>query len=1298
MLAVHLVLFFIPAGTVFAQPGTLTFVEYVKDDSNGVDGLDNVFQSVFSGDGSYFYATSRDDSAITVFARNSSTGALTFMETHKLDSAGVQGLGGAASVVLSPDGEHLYVASIADSAIAVFSRDVANGTLTFVERMKDDSAGVDGLAWTHDLIISPDGSHVYASGYEEHEVAIFSRNQTTGALTFIEIVKDDSAGVDGLQNTANLTISPDGLHVYVTGRNDNAIAVFSRSAVTGLLTFVEIQKDDSAGVSGMENPNGLDVSPDGAHVYVMGMKDSSLVVFSRDYSTGALTFVEKFKDDSAGVDGLSEGYSVIVSPDGAHVYTASLVDSALAVFSRDASTGALTFIEVFKDDSAGVSGLDFASHVIVSPDGNHVYVSGAVDDAVAIFSRSQPTPDLAINTYDYDFGSVAISDSHAVAAIRLENVGGLGQVTSVSTSNPVFSVATGPAPIDINPGSAVSITIAFAPTAENNYSGTITLNTDDPGNATFVINVWGDGVITGDGKLTFAEVHIDDTDGVDGLLTASGVAVSPEGDNVYATGLSDAAVAVFQRHQVHGYLTFLEFHKDGVSGVDGLGGAKLVRVAPDGEHVYVIGQTDNAIAIFDRSDIDGALTFVVKDTSNVASPLGLALSPDGANLYTTSQSNNSIQVFARNATDGTLSFLEEHTDGSNGVNGLNFAVDVQVSRDGLLVYATGNSDNALAVFQRNPANGRITFLQVIIDGLNSVDGLSGAQRIAVSPDDRFIVVTTNTESKLAVFQRNVISDTLDFLDVVQDAVGGVTDMSSPDGLTFGAEGHHLYVAADGGNSVNIFDVDNSGVLTHLQVMQDDSNFVDGLWGAEAIAASADGRHVYVAGSSDNMLAHFQTYEPVKAALPSFFFGGPGDTVTASLVIENLIPWDSVSSFDMTFSYPDSLITFQYINTTGFLADGMMLLDTVIARDIGVTEDTLIITAADSQLISGDGTLLELVFVVDSNSVNGETALVWFEEILWNEGFPLTVVNDGFFENAREQLWGDVDGDGLIQAVDASQILQYNVRKFIPVDTNQTVRMDPSGNEEIRAFDAALVLRHVAGIITTFPAGSTFIDKPAVMDEVVVNLETTSQAEQELTIAVQLDYVSAYSAAELSLEYDPALGEYLGAYFSDGSDEMMWSDNAEEGVLTVAMASAESRESDGVLAHLRFRLLEQGVSQFEIRLVNMYLDEFQVVSPANAVTLNGLPRTYALSQNYPNPFNPVTTIRYQIPEVTPVAIAVYNMLGQKIAVLVDEQHTAGYYTARWDGRNAAGLQVASGVYLMRMEAGTFMSVRKMLLLK
>lgn len=100
-----------------------------------------------------------------------------------------------------------------------------------------------------------------------------------------------------------------------------------------------------------------------------------------------------------------------------------------------------------------------------------------------------------------------------------------------------------------------------------------------------------------------------------------------------------------------------------------------------------------------------------------------------------------------------------------------------------------------------------------------------------------------------------------------------------------------------------------------------------------------------------------------------------------------------------------------------------------------------------------------------------------------------------------------------------------------------------------------------------------------------------------------------------------------------------------------------------------------------------------VSAEATATLSGdaLPEAFGLEQNQPNPFNPLTEIRYALPVDTPVRLAVYDVTGREVARLVDGQCPAGFHRATWDGS-----RMGAGVYFYRVEAGSFIATRRMVL--
>ncbi len=114
--------------------------------------------------------------------------------------------------------------------------------------------------------------------------------------------------------------------------------------------------------------------------------------------------------------------------------------------------------------------------------------------------------------------------------------------------------------------------------------------------------------------------------------------------------------------------------------------------------------------------------------------------------------------------------------------------------------------------------------------------------------------------------------------------------------------------------------------------------------------------------------------------------------------------------------------------------------------------------------------------------------------------------------------------------------------------------------------------------------------------------------------------------------------------------------------------------------------------------NFYGNHFSYVTSISNEKNAHLPDTYSLQQNFPNPFNPETIIQYELPENSHVTIIIYNILGQKIITLYEGEKLAGRHTIKWDGKNSSGHPVPSGLYLYKIITDSFISVKKMSLIR
>ena len=131
-----------------------------------------------------------------------------------------------------------------------------------------------------------------------------------------------------------------------------------------------------------------------------------------------------------------------------------------------------------------------------------------------------------------------------------------------------------------------------------------------------------------------------------------------------------------------------------------------------------------------------------------------------------------------------------------------------------------------------------------------------------------------------------------------------------------------------------------------------------------------------------------------------------------------------------------------------------------------------------------------------------------------------------------------------------------------------------------------------------------------------------------------------------------------------------------------------------LAYTNAALKARGSDGFALGDLNWFPSQLANWNPTGVTTLpSAAPAKFALSQNYPNPFNPTTTIDFTVGATGPVQLKVYNVLGQEVATIVNESMTAGSHSVTFDAST-----LASGMYLYRITAGNFVSVRKMVLLK
>jgi DNA-binding beta-propeller fold protein YncE len=378
---------------------------------------------------------------------------------------------------------------------------------------------------------------------------------------------------DALTSVSAVTVSPDGSNLYAASNNNDAIDTFSRSS-SGALTFQSCIGEDSGCTAStlVQEPRQIAVSSDGTSVYVAADGSGLLDFFSRNPTNGALTYENCFGVVSgcthtspatalSGIDG------VAVSADGKNVYAISSSANAVSTFTRTPSTGALSGFSCIGNLSgctttSPATAIDEPQGIVVSPDGNDVYVGSYLGDNVSEFTRT--TMNGALN-FAACTGDLSGCTATTGAPAALEGVEAL---------------AISPDSLDV-----------YASTVDNDVA---TLSRTSPGGALTYQGCIGDTQTSGCTATSPAGA----------LNNVISLAISGDGDSLYAGSDNTPVMAAFGR-AANGALTFTDC-LGALSGCtatspsNALNGLESIALSPDGSSLYTAGNYSSVLALFTR--------------------------------------------------------------------------------------------------------------------------------------------------------------------------------------------------------------------------------------------------------------------------------------------------------------------------------------------------------------------------------------------------------------------------------------------------------------------------------------------------------------------------------------------------------------------------------------------------------------------------------------------------------------------------------------------------------------------------
>jgi hypothetical protein len=316
--------------------------------------------------------------------------------------------------------------------------------------------------------------------------------------------------------------------------------------------------------------------------------------------------------------------------------------------------------------------------------------------------------------------------------------------------------------------------------------------------------------------------------------------------------------------------------------------------------------------------------------------------------------------------------------------------------------------------------------------------------------------------------------------------------------------------------------------------------------------------------------------------------------------------------------------------------------------------------------------------------------------------------------------GDANGDGVVDVSDISFLINY---LFLGTSPPEPLGAgDATGDGMVDIADVLFLINYLflggsppscSGKGSWPFQGSAKLNPHLAKAQMGLSIRDLHEGrlgehEDEMEIVLWGKSEQDIAGIQLEVEYDPQEVTLLEPKLTSRTQGLSIFSGGEEGLRKIGIVDLTGKNvvpaGEGELVTLKAKGIHLGSVQINKAILvdretrKLLVEILPTVKVKTGNPEAEVPDRFSLSQNYPNPFNPHTSIEYALSKDTQVRLCVYNVLGEKVTVLVDEYQAAGHQRVRWDGRNQQGEDVASGVYFYRLETREFSMVRKMTLIR
>lgn len=438
----------------------------------------------------------------------------------------------------------------------------------------------------------------------------------------------------------------------------------------------------------------------------------------------------------------------------------------------------------------------------------------------------------------------------------------------------------------------------------------------------------------------------------------------------------------------------------------------------------------------------------------------------------------------------------------------------------------------------------------------------------------------------------------------------------------------------------------------------------------------------------------------EISAPPLVKGFPGDTISVplNLTFGLLPPNPPISAYGLQFEFPHHLLQFDTTITTGTLTANWFVSSGTLASPM---DSVITVGGFSITPITTSGVLIICKFIVKPLAM-GQDSLKLFGFV---DNLKNAVTRPGLYAvpsppviRAIQNQAIDEGGafiplqldDYVSDAEDPDSALVWTFRgnTHLAVSLNNRVlsvqppTLDWNGSETItlRVTDPDLLYAEMSVVFTV-----QSVNDPPIPGQLI-----QPAYDAKLTESFESLTFKWHRAKDMDV------GEIVHYTFVLSPDETFSSGNKIEQNTqsdTQFVCQWNSNWSNGtyfwkVIARDQSSEMSSPVFRFQVDWPTFVLDAKSPESPT----------TFALQQNFPNPFNAATQLIYQVPKSTFVTLTIYSLSGHQVCVLVDGIQEAGHYSIEWNGKNRMGLDVASGVYLVKMQADHFRQTKKLTLLR